>query len=207
MDGLSDILKSNPFYGKTYAVIGKVPIEDECYKFDEQFEFLGAIRRKTLSKNTDFVFVADKPTLSVIEKSKQYADEGHLTRLPYYAAANIAREVKKYDINKLTDSNFTEQNLLNTIITIITKAKAEGDYTLLGQFLNDRHYHERLVMEEHIEEVKKKEKKKEIIIWGVLGTIVLISVITNTWMIFGFIGLLVIFPKLGVRFIKTFLRR
>ena len=207
MDGLSDILKSNPFYGKTYAVIGKVPIEDECYNFDEQFKFLGATRRKALSKNTDFAFVADKPTISVIEKSKQYADEGHLIRLPYYAAVNIAREVKKYDINKLTDSNFTEQNLLNTIITIITKAKAEGDYTLSGLFLNDRLYHERLVMEAHIEEVKKKEKEKTIIIWLVLGTIVFISVITNTWMIFGFIGLLVIFPKLGVRFIKTFLRR
>ena len=207
MDGLSDILKSNPFYGKSFAVIGKVPIEDECYNFDEQFEFLGATRRKALSKNTDFAFVADKPTISVIEKSKQYADEGHLIRLPYYAAVNIAREVKKYDINKLTDSNFTEQNLLNTIITIITKAKAEGNYTLSGLFLNDRHYHERLVREAHIEEVKKKEKKKEIIIWGVLGTIVLISIITNTWMILGIIGLLVTFPKLGVRFIKTFLKR
>ena len=206
MDGLSDILKSNPFYGKTYAVIGKVPIEDKCYNFDEQFEFLGATRRKALSKNTDFAFVADKPTFSVIEKSKQYADEGHLIRLPYYAAANIAREVKKYDINKLTDSNFTEQNLLNTIITIITKAKVEGNYTLSGLFLNDRLYHERLVREAHIEEVKKKEKEKTIIIWLVLGTILFISVITNTWMILGFIGLLVIFPKLGVRFIKTFLK-
>ncbi len=206
MDGLSDILKSNPFYGKTYTVIGKVPIEDKCYNFDEQFEFLGATRRKALSKNTDFAFVADNPTFSVIEKSKQYADEGHLTRLPYYAAANIAREVKKYDINKLTDSNFTEQNLLNTIITIITKAKAEGNYTLSGLFLNDRLYHERLVREAHIEEVKKKEKEKTIIIWLVLGTILFISVITNTWMILGFIGLLVIFPKLGVRFIKTFLK-
>ena len=204
MKELSEIIETNPFYGKEYVVIGEIPSDDYFLGFDYQFELLGAIKETTISSQTDYVFVADKPCIECVEIAKKYHEEGHLIRLPYYSAVEISKLVWNYTNYRL--SIYTDRELLDRINEIIEKAKKEGNYTSSGEFLNDRNYYKRKILKEKQKKEEQDEKLLKIILIIFVLAIIALIYFFDLWIAIIVIILLFLFPKVTCDLIGVFFK-
>lgn len=186
-------LRQNPFYGKKYIVLGRIPIEDYSPSFDEDFQYLGAEKKKSLSSLTNYVFVADKPGINTLMKVEEYRKKGKdIQLIPYFKAVEIAKETQKF---MLFNDDYKSQFLINKINHILDSIHTSCDTSSFGLYLNDRNYLDRLKYEEEWKEQKKSEFNNQVILAVIVVIVLIITSIFNLWGIFLIIGLFSLFPK------------
>lgn len=203
---ITEKLKSNPFYGKKYVVLGRVSISDYTPELEECFQFLGAVKRKQLSSKIDFAFIADSPGMKSMEKIENMQENGSaIKRIPYFKAIKIAKFVNKYQLFHNYEDEYSEERLLDFIEDIVCNATKDCNLELSGLFLNDQYYKQSL--EYHLKETEIEDNtERKFIAYLVIAVVLFLIWALDAWCIFLIIGLFSAFPALMGKFLGMSIR-
>ena len=173
---MSEVLKTNPFYGKRYVLLGRMT-EYERQSVDETMQKLGAIKRKSVSSATNFVITGEYPGKGALQKAEELYCTGYdITRITVDKIIEVSSALQTYGFDSLYDNPTSQVALFNRINTIIRREKEKAGFepSAYAAFEEEQAL---------IEQKEYEEKEKNYKVWAAIFSIIV------TGLLFYFFGL------------------
>jgi len=173
---MPEVLKTNPFYGKRYVLLGRMT-EYERQSVDETMQKLGAIKRKSVSSATNFVITGEYPGKGALQKAEELYCTGYdITRITVDKIIEVSSALQTYGFDSLYDNPTSQVALFNRINTIIRREKEKAGFepSAYAAFEEEQAL---------IEQKEYEEKEKNYKVWAAIFSIIV------TGLLFYFFGL------------------